>query len=334
MTLKQKLAGLAAALLALLPAPASAQTAILNVSYDVSRELYKDINPAFVADWKAKTGETITVNQSHGGSSKQALSVAAGLDADVVTMNQAPDIDVLAERGAHVAVDWRQRFPHGATPYTTTTVFLVRRGNPKGIKDWSDLIRSGLQVIVPNPKTSGNARYTYLAATAFALETFNGDAEKTREFVAKLFDNVPVFDTGGRAATTTFVEREIGDVLITFEAETRGIQKEFGTDKFDIVVPSISILAEPPVAVVEKNVDKKGTRKVAEAYLKYLYSEEGQDIAGRNYYRPTDPKVAAKYASQFPQVKLFKIDDAFGGWQKASKTHFQDGGTFDQIYQK
>ena len=258
-----------------------AQTTLLNVSYDVSRELYKDINPAFIADWKAKTGETITVNQSHGGSSKQALSVIAGLEADVVTMNQPPDIDILVERGGLVAADWRKRFPHDATPYTTTTVFLVRKGNPKGIKDWDDLAKPGFQVIVPNPKTSGNGRYTYLAAWGYALDKTKSEAA-ARDFVTKLFANVPVLDGGGRGATTTFTQRDVGDVLVTFENEAIAIGAELGTDKFDIVYPSLSIEAAAPVAVVEKVVDKRGTRKLATAYLEFLFSPPGQEIIAKH----------------------------------------------------
>jgi len=334
MPLKHLFARLAFSLLtALLPAAALAQTTILNVSYDVSRELYKDINPAFIADWKAKSGETVTVNQSHGGSSKQALSVTAGLDADVVTMNQAPDVDILVERGGYVAADWRKRFPHGATPYTTTTVFLVRKGNPKGIKDWDDLTRAGLQVIVPNPKTSGNGRYTYLAAWGFALQKSKDEAA-ARDFVTKLFANVPVLDGGGRGATTTFTQRDVGDVLVTFENEALAIGTELGADKFEIVYPSLSIEAAPPVAVVEKVVDKKGSRKIATAYLEFLFSPQGQEIIGKHAFRPRDEKVLQKFPGRFPAIKTFTVEEALGGWADVQAKHFADGAIYDQIIVK
>jgi len=313
-------------------APASADTTLLNVSYDVSRELYKDINPAFAARWQRSAGEKLTVNQSHGGSSKQVGSVVAGLEADVVTMNQAPDIEMLAKSGL-VSADWRKAFPHGAAPYTSTTIFLVRKGNPKGIKDWSDLIRPGLQVIVPNPKTSGNGRYTYLAAWGYALQKTGNDAG-ARDFVSKLFANVPVLDGGGRGATTTFTQRDIGDVLITFENEATLIDQEVGGDKFDVVYPSLSIEAAAPVAVVSKVVDKRGTRKAAEAYLSFLFSPEGQEIIARHYFRPRDPAVLKKYASRFPTVKTFTVEDKLGGWDAVQKTHFSDGGVYDQIVVK
>ena len=309
---------------------AAADLSILNVSYDVSRELYKDINPLFAAQWKARTGETVTVNQSHGGSSKQAMSVAAGLEADVVTMNQSPDIDILVERGGLVATDWRKQFPHDATPYTTTSVFLVRKGNPKGIKDWSDLVRSGLQVIVPNPKTSGNGRYTYLAAWGYALEKTGSD-NGARDFVAKLFANVPVLDGGGRGATTTFTQRDVGDVLVTFENEAILIAQELGGDKFDLIYPSVSIDASAPVAVVNKVADKRGTQKVAEAYLNFLYSPEGQEVIARHNFRPRDPSVLKKYAKQFPAIRTFSVDDKLGGWAAVQKAHFADGAIYDQI---
>jgi sulfate transport system substrate-binding protein len=332
---KHTAARLAFALLAvaLLPAVALAQTTILNVSYDVSRELYKDINPAFIAGWKATTGETVTVNQSHGGSSKQALSVAAGLDADVVTMNQAPDVDILVERGGYVAADWRQRFPHGASPYTTTTVFLVRKGNPKGIKDWDDLAKAGLQVIMPNPKTSGNGRYTYLAAWGFTLQKSRDDAA-ARDFVAKLFANVPVLDGGGRGATTTFTQRDVGDVLVTFENEALAIAAELGHDKFEIVYPSLSIKAAPPVAVVEKVVDKKGTRKVATAYLEFLFSPQGQEIIAKHAFRPRDANVLQKFPGRFPAIRTFTVEEALGGWAEVQAKHFADGAIYDQIIVK
>lgn len=310
-----------------------AQTAILNVSYDVSRELYKDINPAFIADWKAKTGEAATVNQSHGGSSKQALSVAAGLEADVITMNQAPDIDILVERGGYVAADWRKRFPHDASPYTTATVFLVRKGNPKAIKDWDDLAKDGFQVIVPNPKTSGNGRYTYLAAWGYALDKSKSEAA-ARAFVAKLFANVPVLDGGGRGATTTFTQRDVGDALVTFENEALAIRAELGADKFDIVYPSLSIEAAAPVALVEKVVDKRGTRRIATAYLEFLFSPAGQEIIAKHAYRPRDEAILQKLADRFPAIKTFSVEQTLGGWAKVQTEHFADGATYDQIITK
>jgi sulfate transport system substrate-binding protein len=308
----------------------AAEVAILNVSYDVSRELYKEINPAFAAQWKAKTGDTVAVNQSHGGSSKQALSVAAGLEADVVTMNQSPDIDILVERGGLVAADWRRKYPHDATPYTTTSVFLVRKGNPKNIEDWGDLARPDLQVIVPNPKTSGNGRYTYLAAWGYALEKNGGEAG-ARDFVGKLFANVPVLDGGGRGATTTFTQRDVGDVLVTFENEAILIAEELGGDKFDVVYPSVSIDASAPVAVVQKVADRRGTAKVAEGYLGFLFSPEGQEIIAKHGFRPRDPAVLKKHAAKFPPIRTFTVEDKLGGWAAVQKTHFADGGVFDQI---
>ena len=308
---------------------AHADTTLLNVSYDVSRELYKDINPAFAAQWQRQTGEKLTINQSHGGSSKQVQSVVAGLEADVVTMNQAPDIDVLARAGL-VAGDWRKAYPHGATPYTTTTIFLVRKGNPKGIRDWSDLTRPGLQVIVPNPKTSGNGRYTYLAAWGYALQK-TGNEAGARDFVSRLFANVPVLDGGGRGATTTFTQRDVGDVLVTFENEATLIDQEVGGDKFDVVYPSVSIEAAAPVAVVRKVVDKRGSRKAAEAYLSFLFSPEGQDIIARHHFRPRDPQVLNHYARRFPSIRTFTVEDALGGWDAVQKVHFADGGVYDQV---
>jgi len=310
-----------------------AQTSLLNVSYDVSRELYKDINPAFVAAWKARTGETVTVNQSHGGSSKQALSVIAGLEADVVTMNQPPDIDVLAERGGYVAVDWRKRFPFDATPYTTITVFLVRKGNPKGIRDWDDLVRPGLGVIVPNPKTSGNGRYTYLAAWGYALQKSKSESA-AREFVTRLFANVPVLDGGGRGATTTFTQRDVGDVLVTFENEAVAIGAELGADKFDVVYPSVSVEAAAPVALVEKVVEKRGTRKLATAYLEFLFSPQGQEIIARHAFRPRDERVLQKFAGRFPAIKTFSVERLLGGWAEVQAKHFADGAIYDQIVVK
>ena len=313
----------------------AAESTLLNVSYDVSRELYKDINPAFVAHWKAKTGESLTINQSHGGSSKQAMSVAAGLEADVITMNQSPDIDILVERGGLVAADWRKRLPHDASPYNTTSVFLVRKGNPKQIRDWSDLARPGLAVIVPNPKTSGNGRFTYLAAWGYALQRVGAGGTAAdaaaREFVSKLFANVPVLDGGGRGATTTFTQRGVGDVLVTFENEAVLIGKEVGEDKFDIAYPSVSIDAPAPVAVVEKVVEKRGTRKQAQAYLEFLFAPEGQEIIARHYFRPRDPAVLKKYAARFPAIRTFSVDGLLGGWKAVQQAHFADGGIYDQI---
>jgi sulfate transport system substrate-binding protein len=319
-------------LVALLAAlPAAAQTTILNVSYDVTREFYKDFNAAFAKHWKEKTGEAVTVNQSHGGSSRQARAVADGLEADVITMNQANDIDILVERGQLVPADWAKRLPHASVPYTSTTVFLVRKGNPKSIRDWDDLVKPGVQVIVPNPKTSGNGRYTYLAAWGYAVKKGADDA-KAKDFVTRLFNNVPILDTGGRAATSTFTQRGIGDVLVTFENEVFLIQKELGGG-YDIVYPSVSIVAENPVSVVDKVVDRKGTRRVAQAYLEYLYSPEGQDIAARHHYRPNVPASQAKHAAAFQKVGLFTVSEVFGSWQQAQKVHFDDGGLFDQFYQ-
>ncbi len=298
----------------------------------MTREFYKDFNPAFAKYWKQKTGETITINQSHGGSSKQARAVADGLEADVITMNQANDIDILAERKL-IPKDWQKRFANNSSPTASTTVFLVRKGNPKNIRDWDDLIKPGITNVVPNPKTSGNGRYSYLAAWGYVIKK-GGDENKAKEFVAKLFKNVPVLDTGGRGATTTFVQRGIGDVLLTFENEVFLIKKELGNDQFDVVYPSTSILAENPVSIVDKVADKRKTRAQAEAYLSYLYSEEGQDIAAKHYIRPRVEGSAAKHKTEFKQIDLFTVDEVFGGWQKAQKTHFADGGTFDQIYSK
>ncbi|WP_255990637.1 sulfate ABC transporter substrate-binding protein [Chitinolyticbacter albus] len=309
----------------------AASVELLNVSYDPTRELYQDYNKAFAKYWKAKTGDDVTIRQSHGGSGKQARSVLDGLEADVVTLALAYDIDELNEKGKLLTPDWQKKLPDNASPYTSTIVFLVRKGNPKNIKDWNDLVRSDVKVITPNPKTSGGARWNYLAAWGYALKQPGGNDAKAREFLAKIFKNVPVLDTGARGSTVTFTQRGQGDVLLAWENEAVLSIKEFGPDKFDIVAPSLSIKAEPPVALVDKVVDKKGTRKVAEEYLKYLYSPEGQEIAAQNYYRPIDKTIYAKYAKQFPNVKLFDIDDVFGGWGKAQKTHFGDGGVFDQI---
>ncbi|HWK70348.1 MAG TPA: sulfate ABC transporter substrate-binding protein [Burkholderiaceae bacterium] len=310
----------------------AADISLLNVSYDPTRELYQEFNQAFAKEWKARTGDTVTIKQSHGGSGKQARSVIDGLEADVVTLALASDIDAIAARGA-IKPGWQKEFALNSSPYTSTIVFLVRKGNPKHIKDWDDLIKPGVSIITPNPKTSGGARWNYLAAWGYALGLPGGNEESARKFVGRLFKQVPVLDSGARGSTTTFVERGIGDVLLAWENEALLAIKELGPDKVEIVAPSVSILAEPPVAIVDKTVDKKGTRKVAQAYLQYLYSDLGQDIAGRNYYRPTSEKIAAKYAAQYPKIKLFTIDEVAGGWTKAQKHHFGDGGVFDQIYQ-
>ena len=307
---------------------------LLNVSYDPTRELYQEYNAAFSRYWKAKTGDTVTVKQSHGGSGKQARSVIDGIDADVTTLALAYDIDEIAGRGKLIAPDWQKRLKHNSSPYTSTYVFLVRKGNPKGIKDWGDLVRPGVSVITANPKTSGGARWGYLAAYGYALRQSGGNDAKARDYITKLFNNVPVLDSGARGSTVTFAERGQGDVLLAWENEAYLSIKEFGPGKFDIVYPPSSILAEPPVSLVDKVVDKRGTRAVASAYLEYLYSTEGQEIAARNYYRPIDPAVAAKHAKNFPKLNLFTIDEVFGGWTKAQKTHFADGGVFDQIYLK
>ena len=329
MTLRRSLASLL--LVSLLSPLALADVSLLNVSYDPTRELYQDFNAAFAKYWKAKTGETVTIKQSHGGSGKQARSVIDGLEADVVTLALSNDIDELHKNGGLVPANWQSRLPHNSTPYTSTIVLLVRKGNPKAIKDWNDLARPGVEVIAPNPKTGGGARWNYLAAWGYALKQPGGNDASARELVKKIYQNVKVLDSGARGSLVSFAQRGIGDVLISWENEAYLATKELGPDKFDIVVPSISILAEPPVSVVDKVVDKRGTRKVAEAYLQYLYSPEGQELAAANYYRPRDPKVAAKYAGKFAKVKLFTIDQVFGGWAKAQKVHFDDGAIFDQI---
>ncbi len=312
----------------------AAEINLLNVSYDPTRELYQDYNAAFAKYWQAKTGDKVTIKASHGGSGKQARAIVDGLEADVATLALAYDVDQLHEKAKLIPKDWQKRLQHNSSPYTSTIVFLVRKGNPKKIKDWDDIVKPGISVITPNPKTSGGARWNYLAAWAYALKHNNNDEAKAKEFVAKLYKNAPVLDTGARGSTTTFVERGIGDVLLAWENEAYLAVKELGPEKVEIVVPSLSILAEPPVTVVDKVVDKHKTRAVAEAYLNYLYSEEGQEIAAKNYYRPTLESVAKKYESQFPKINLVKIDDVFGGWTKAQKTHFADGGVFDQIYGK
>lgn len=306
---------------------------MLNASYDPTREFYQEVNAAFTQHWQSKTGDKVTIQQSHGGSGKQARSVMDGLDADVVTLALAYDIDVIAEKSKLLPVDWQKRFPNNSAPYTSTIVFLVRKGNPKNIKDWDDLVKPGVAVITPNPKTSGGARWNYLAAWAYAMQKNGDDAAQARAFLTRLFGNVPVLDTGARGATTTFAQRGMGDVLVTWENEAHLAIREIGKNEFQIVVPSLSILAEPPVAVVEKVVQRKGTAEVAKAYLEFLYSEVGQNLAAKHYYRPRSEAVLGKYATQFTKLKLVTIDEAFGGWQKAQKTHFNEGGIFDQIQQ-
>lgn len=324
--MKNRLIFTALALLAAVPASA---VEILNASYDVARELFDSVNPAFAQEWKAKTGEPLVIRQSHAGSSKTARSVADGLPADVVTLNQATDVELL-ERSGLVAADWRKRLPNNASPYYSLPVFLVRQGNPKQIKDWSDLVKPGIQVVFPNPKTSGNGRYTYLAAYAFALDQYKGDERKATEFVGKLLANVPVFDTGGRGSTTTFVERQIGDALVTFESEVSAIRREYGKSQLEAVVPSLSLRADFPVAVVDKVVDKKGTRKVATAYLEFLFSPAGQEIIAKHHNRIHDPAVAQKYAEQFPHVKLVTVEEVFGGWDAVGTKHLAQGAILDK----
>ena len=312
-----------------LPTWAQSQQSLLNVSYDVSREFYKDFNAAFAAHWKKTSGQGVTLNQSHGGSSRQARSVVDGLAADVITMNQHNDIDLLVQRGNLVPANWAQRLPNNASPTTSVSVILVRKGNPKGIRGWNDLGRSGVSVIIPNPKTSGNGRYTYLAAWGAAVQG-GVSAEAARALVTRIFANVPVLDGGGRGATTTFAQRELGNALVTFESEAPLITREFG-DRFDVVYPERTILAENPVSVVDAVVDRRGTRKLAEAYLQYLYAPEGQEIAAQHQLRPRDPKVLARHAKQFPKVETFTVDQVFGGWTQAQREHFNDGGTYDQV---
>lgn len=325
---------LAAAVLTLSAASALAQNVtLLNVSYDPTRELYVEFNQAFAKHWKAKSGQDVTIKQSHGGSGKQARSIIDGLEADVATLALAGDTDALHANGGWIPKDWQKRLPHNSSPYTSTIVLVVRQGNPKGIKDWDDLVKPGISVITPNPKTSGGARWNYLAAWEFAKRKYGSDV-KAKEFVDKLYANVPVLDTGARGSSITFSQRNQGDVLIGWENEAYLLKKEFG-DKIEVIAPSISILAEPAVAIVDKNVDKRGTRAVAAEYLQYLYSEEGQDIAGKHFYRPVvSEKAKAKYAGQFPKLNLFTIDEAFGGWTKAAQEHFADGAAFDQIYSR
>jgi sulfate/thiosulfate transport system substrate-binding protein len=320
------------ALLGVAASSARADQTLLNVSYDPTRELYEDYNPLFAKHWRELRGEAVTVNQSHGGSGKQARAVIDGLEADVVTLALAGDVSALADHGGLVPSDWQSRFPNNSCPYTSTIVFLVRKGNPKQIKDWDDLARPGVAVITPNPKTSGGARWNYLAAWGYAQKKFGGDEAKTRAFVAAIYKNAPVLDAGARGATTTFAERGIGDVLIAWENEALLAVQELGKDEFELVAPSLSVLAEPPVAVVETVAKKRGTTAAATEYLRYLYSPEAQDLVGKHYYRPIDPRAAAKYAAQFPKLELLTIDRDFGGWRKAQKTHFDEGGVFDQIY--
>ena len=335
MRLRSTLAAAAALSIATLAAGAVfADTTLLNVSYDPTRELYKDFNEAFIKDWQAKTGEKVTIEQSHGGSGKQARAVIDGLQADVVTLALQSDIDAIVRESGKIKPDWKSRLGNNSSPYTSTIVFLVRKGNPKNIRDWDDLAKPGVVVITPNPKTSGGARWNYLAAWGFALKKHKNDQGKAKDFVTALYRNVPVLDSGARGSTTTFVERGLGDVLIAWENEAFLALKELGRGKLDIVVPSLSILAEPPVAVIDKVVERKGTRKVAEAYLRYWYTPEAQEIAARHFYRPIDAKIAAKYEKQFPKVNVFTVDELFGGWQKAQRAHFADGGVFDQIYLK
>jgi len=312
---------------------AASSLKLLNVSYDPTRELYQDFNAAFAKYWKAKTGVDVEINQSHGGSGAQSRSVIDGLQADVVTLGLAYDIDAIAEKAKTLPANWQSRLPDNSTPYTSTIVFLVRKGNPKHIRDWSDVVRDGVAVVTPNPKTSGGARWSYLAAWGYGLRHNSNDDAKAKAFVARLYKNVPVLDSGARGSTTTFAQRGLGDVLLSWENEAHLALKEFGADKFEIVYPPESILAEPPVAVVDKIAAKHGTTEVAKAYLDYLYTDEGQEIAARNFYRPRNEKIAARYAGQFPKLTLFTIDQVFGGWQKAQAKHFADGGTFDQIYQ-
>lgn len=311
-----------------------AETTLLNVSYDPTRELYQDFNAAFIKHWQQQGGEALTIKQSHGGSGKQARAVIDGLRADVVTLALGYDIDAIAEKSKMLPLDWQKRLPNNSSPYTSTIVFLVRKGNPKQIKDWDDLVKPGIAVITPNPKTSGGARWNYLAAWGYALQHNDNDTSKAADFVKRLYKNVAVLDSGARGSTTSFVERGLGDVLVSWENEAFLAAKELGATRFEIVVPSVSILAEPPVAVIDRVVDKKGTRQIAEAYLNYLYSAEGQRIAAKHYYRPTNPQIAAEFTAQFPTLNMFSIEQMFGSWRQAQQTHFSDGGLFDQMYQQ
>jgi sulfate transport system substrate-binding protein len=328
----RRIAIIGAAIVALASsAPAQAQNQILNASYDIARELFAAVNEAFIPAYKAETGQDVVIDQSHAGTSRQARSIVEGLEADVVTFNQVTDITFLVQNG-FVSEDWQSDFPNQSSPFYSLPSFIVRAGNPKGIEDWDDLVRDDVQVIFPNPKTSGNARYTYLAARAYALEAFNGDEAQVDEFITKIFDNVPVFDTGGRAATTTFVERQIGDVLITFEAETKGIAREFGEENFSIVTPSVSLLAEFPVAIVDRVAERRGTVDLARAYLEFLYTPEGQRIAAANGNRVNDETVAAEFAADYPEVRLVTVEDVFGGWEKTQAEHFDSGAKLDQLF--
>lgn len=331
-SLRHSVRGFLVAALLPLHVASAGEVKLLNVSYDVTREFYQEFNPAFAAHWKRKTGETVTINQSHGGSSKQARSVIDGLEADVVTMNNFLDIDVLHERAHLIPKDWSTRLPHQSTPSTSTILFLVRKGNPKAIKDWDDLVKPGVSVIVPNPKTSGNGRYSYLAAYGYALKKSNGDAAVARQFVGKLFGNVPVLDAGGRAATTTFAQRGLGDVLLTFENEIHLTQREFSREGFESVVPSISIVAENPVVWIDKVVSRRGSAAAAKAYLEYLFSDFGQELAAKHHFRPVDPAVLSRHSAEFKPLQLFSVGEFLGGWSSVQKTHFADGGVFDQIY--
>ena len=336
MSLRMVRGALAVVSAMMLAGPTGAQNTIklLNVSYDPTRELYQEVNASFAKEWQARTGQVVTINQSHGGSGKQARSVIDGLEADVVTLALAYDVDALHRNGKLIPANWQGRLPNNSAPYTSTIVFVVRRGNPKGIKDWDDLARPGVSVITPNPKTSGGARWNYLAAWAFALKKWNNNEGRAKEFVTRLFKNVPVLDSGARGSTTTFVQRGIGDVFISWENEALLVLEKMGKDKFQIVVPPLSILAEPSVSVVDKVVDRRGTRKVATAYLEFLYTPAGQTIAAKHYYRPRNAEILARYADTFPRMQLVTVDDGiFGGWDKAQKKHFDDGGIFDQIYQ-
>jgi len=324
---------LATAVLLVGAGTARAQVKLLNVSYDPTRELYQDVNKAFAAQWKQKTGQSVDINQSHGGSGKQARSIIDGLEADVATLALAYDVDAIAQNSGRIKSDWLKRLPNNSAPYTSTVVFVVRKGNPRGIRDWADLVKPGTSVVTPNPKTSGGARWNYLAAWAWADKQFGGDQAKVKDYIRTLYKNVPVLDSGARGSTITFAQRGIGQVLIAWENEAHYLVEEMGKNKFEIITPSISILAEPSVAVVDKNVDKHGTRAVAEAYLNFLYTPEGQELAAKHYYRPRDVAVAKRNETKFAKVSLVTIDGAFGGWQKAQKAHFADGGTFDQIYQ-
>jgi sulfate transport system substrate-binding protein len=330
--MKRLTALVVAASFALASAAQAADVKLLNVSYDPTRELYGNINKAFLADWKKQTGQSLDISQSHGGSGKQARAVIDGLDADVVTLALAADIDAISKNARLLPADWQKRLPENSTPYTSTIVFVVRKGNPWKIKDWGDLVKPGIQVITPNPKTSGGARWAYLGAWTWALHRPGGNADKAKTFVANLYKHVPVLDSGARGSTTTFAQRGLGDVLLSWENEAHLTLEEFGADKFDIVYPPSSILAEPPVAVVDKNVDKHGTRKVAEAYLKFLYTKEAQEIEAKNFYRPRDKEILAAHAKDFPNIKLYDFGEEFGDWTKAQKIHFADGGIFDQIY--